>query len=67
MKKPFFGFEKSYWYISKKARTEARENTYAMTMINREPRQIVSFDIQFDKYSFRYEVLRIMLFNTIFP
>ena len=40
-----------YWFIEKKARTETRENVYLMTMISREPRQIVGFEVQLDKSS----------------
>ena len=39
----------------KKTKTETRENVYVMTMISREPRQIVSFDVQMDKKSFRLQ------------
>jgi IS1 family transposase len=50
-----FELDELYWYINKKAKTETRENIYVMTMISREPRQIVSFDVQFDKNSFRLQ------------
>ena len=38
-----------YWFIGKKAHTETHENTYLMTMVSRTPRQIVGFDVAFDK------------------
>lgn len=38
-----------YWYIGQKSRTETKENTYVMTMVSRLPRQIVGFDVAFDK------------------
>lgn len=38
-----------YWYVGKKPRTKTRENTYIMTMVSRLPRQIVGFDVAFDK------------------
>ena len=38
-----------YWFIGKKAKTETRENTYVMTMVSRSPRQIVGYDVAFDK------------------
>jgi IS1 family transposase len=38
-----------YWFIERKPRTETRENVYLMTMVSREPRQIVGFDAAFDK------------------
>ena len=51
----FYELDELYWYINKKAKSETRENTYVMTMISREPRQIVGFDVQFDKSSFRIQ------------
>lgn len=38
-----------YWFIGEKPKTETRENTYVMTMVSRLPRQIVGFDVAFDK------------------
>ena len=38
-----------YWFIKRKARTKTRENVYLMTMVSRNPRQIVGFDVAFDK------------------
>ena len=38
-----------YWFIERKARRKTRENIYLMTMVSREPRQIVNFDVAFDK------------------
>lgn len=35
--------------MGKKAKTETRENTYVITMVSRLPRQIVGFDVAFDK------------------
>jgi len=35
--------------VERKARNETRENTYVMTMVNREPRQIVGFAVAADK------------------
>jgi len=52
-----FELDELYWFIGKKPKTETRENTYVMTMISRAPRQIVSFDAQFDKKSFRLQGL----------
>ena len=34
-----------YWFVERKARTETGENVYIMTMISREPRQIVGFAV----------------------
>lgn len=38
-----------YWYIERKSYGKTRENVYLMTMVSREPRQIVSFDVAYDK------------------
>lgn len=38
-----------YWFVEKKPNTETRENTYVMTMVSRLPRQIVGYDVAFDK------------------
>jgi len=38
-----------YWFIERKPNTKTRENIYLMTMVSREPRQIVGFDVAFDK------------------
>ena len=44
-----------YWFIGEKPRTETRENTYIITMVSREPRQIVGFDAAFDKSPVRVQ------------
>jgi IS1 family transposase len=44
-----------YWFINKKEHSETRENVYIITMIRREPRQIVSFDVGLDKMSGRIQ------------
>ena len=41
--------DEMYWFIKRKPRTETRENVYIMTMVSREPRQIVGFDAAMDK------------------
>ena len=41
--------DEMYWFIERKARIESRENIYLMTMVSRTPRQIVGFDVAFDK------------------
>ena len=41
--------DEMYWFIGSKANSETRENTYVMTMVSREPRQIVGFDVATDK------------------
>ena len=44
-----YELDELYWFIEKKADTETRENVYLMTMINAEPRQIVGFEVQFER------------------
>ena len=44
-----FELDELYWFIERKPRTETRENVYLMTMVSREPRQIVGFDVAYDK------------------
>jgi len=41
--------DEMYWFVERKANSETRENTYVMTMVSREPRQIIGFDVAFDK------------------
>ena len=41
--------DKLYWFIGRKPDTETRENAYIITMVSREPRQIVGVDTAFDK------------------
>lgn len=38
-----------YWFVGRKGTSETRENVYLITMISRNPRQIVGFDVAFDK------------------
>ena len=38
-----------YWFVGRKGTTETRENIYVITMISRNPRLIVGFDVAFDK------------------
>jgi len=46
-----------YWFVGQKPRTETRENTYVMTMVSRLPRQIVGFDVAFDKSPERIQAI----------
>ena len=38
-----------YWFVFHKPRKNAQENVYLMTAVTRSPRQIVGFDVAFDK------------------
>lgn len=40
-----FEMDELFWYIKHKERTATRENTYVITLISREPRQIVGFSV----------------------
>jgi IS1 family transposase len=46
-----------YWFVGKKPRSQTRENTYVMTMVSRLPRQIVGFDVAFDKSPERIQAI----------
>ena len=38
-----------YWFIFHKPKTDTRENVYVITMVSRNPRQIVGFDVAYDR------------------
>lgn len=38
-----------YWFVGRKGTAKTRENVYLITMISRNPRMIVGFDVAFDK------------------
>ena len=40
-----------YWFLERKPHTETRENIYLMTMVSRNPRQIVAHRVSTDKFS----------------
>ena len=42
-------FNELYWLVGKKPKTQTRENTYIITMVSLKPRQIMGFDVAFDK------------------
>ncbi len=44
-----FELDELYWFIERKPRTETHENVYILTMVSRFPRQIVGFDVAYDK------------------
>ena len=44
-----FELDELYWFIGKKPNTETRENAYVFTMVSREPRQLVGFDVSMEK------------------
>jgi IS1 family transposase len=46
-----------YWFIERKPRTQTRENVYLITMVSRLPRQIVGFDVAFDKSPERIQAI----------
>ena len=45
----FYELDELWWFVESKAHTETRENLYLITMVSRLPRQIVGFDVAFDK------------------
>ena len=46
-----------YWFLNKKPKTQTRENVYLMTMVSRKPRQIVGFDVAYDKSPDRIQAI----------
>ena len=52
-----YELDELYWFVERKANTETRENVYLMTMVNRLPRQIVGFDVAFDKSPERIQAI----------
>ena len=46
-----------YWFIGRKRPSELRENVYIMTAVSRNPRQIVGFDVAFDKSAERIQAM----------
>lgn len=38
-----------YWFVFRKPRTQTRENVYITTLVSRSPRQVVGFDVAYDK------------------
>ena len=40
-----FELDELFWFVKRKSRSETRANAFVMTMISREPRQIVAFDV----------------------
>lgn len=46
-----------YWFVGKKGTSETRENIYLITMISRNPRLIVGFDVASDKSRERIQTI----------
>ena len=44
-----------YWFNGRKRPSDLRENVYIMTAVGRNPRQIVGFDVAFDKSAERIQ------------
>ena len=44
-----------YWFLGKKGDSETRENVYIMTMVRRNPRQIVGFSVTEEKTSVKIQ------------
>ena len=45
----YLELDELYWFIERKAKSKTRENIYIITAVSRAPRQIVGFDVAFDK------------------
>lgn len=44
-----YELDELYWFIEKKPNTKTHENTYIFTMVSREPRQLIGFDVATEK------------------
>lgn len=53
----FLELDELYWFIGQKPRTETKENMYLMTLVSRFPRQIVGFDVAYDKGKERIQAI----------
>ena len=51
----YLGLDELYWFIERKPNSKACENVYIMIAVSREPRQIVGFDVVFDKSPLRIQ------------
>lgn len=47
--------DEMYWFIEQKSKSATRENVYLMTMVSRNPRQIVGFEVAQDKCAWRIQ------------
>lgn len=56
-KQTFLELDELYWFVERKPNTETRENVYLMTMVSRNPRCIVGFDVAFDKSPDRIQTI----------
>jgi len=46
-----------YWFVFHKPNTKTRENVYITTLVSRSPRQIVAFDVAYDKAPERLQAI----------
>ena len=46
-----------YWFVGQKSNKETKENIYVMTMVGRNPRQIIGFDVAADKSPERIQAI----------
>ena len=46
-----FELDELYWFINRKGSSETRENVYVITMVRRNPRQIVGYSVTTEKTS----------------
>jgi IS1 family transposase len=53
----YLELDELYWFVGHKPKTETRENVYLLTMVSREPRQIVGFDVAYDKSPSRIQAM----------
>ena len=44
-----YELDELYWFVGQKSNKETKENIYVITMVGRNPRQIIGFDVAADK------------------
>ena len=53
----FYELDELYWFVERKSKSKTRENVYLITMVSRNPRQIVGFDVARDKSPGRIQAI----------
>jgi IS1 family transposase len=52
-----FELDELYWFVERKAKSKTRENVYLITMVSREPHEIVGFSVARDKSRERIQTI----------
>jgi len=52
-----YELDELYWFIERKPQTKTKENVYIITMVSRTPRQIVGYDVAYDRRPERIQAM----------